>query len=334
MNPFDENSNPLPPQEPAQAAQDSIEDLAARIVVHPPDPGAQLSGDPMSFAALVPPPAEKNAFLPEDLRVSWGWLHLFFFGLFAIGSLIVIQTAIVIYFSIGQPHMTQKQMEAIFQSKPGVAIGSNVAWFFLIVLFLYVTLAVLHERPFWATLKWKKLNPEAKAPSKPWIYFAGGIGLAVCVAVLSSRLKTPENLPIQELFKNRVGAMLLMSMAVFVAPFVEETVFRGYLYPLFASSFSRASLRLGSGPEEAVKKGTWLGILLTGALFGLMHGVQLGWTWGLVALLTAVGIIFTYARARAGTVLASFLLHLGYNSLIAVTSIIATRGFTHMPPHP
>jgi len=31
-------------------------------------------------------------------------------------------------------------------------------------------------------------------------------------------------------------------------------------------------------------------------------------------------------------VLASFLLHLGYNSMIAVTSIIATRGFTHLPP--
>ena len=29
MNPFDENSNPLPPQEPRQAAQESIEDLAA-----------------------------------------------------------------------------------------------------------------------------------------------------------------------------------------------------------------------------------------------------------------------------------------------------------------
>jgi membrane protease YdiL (CAAX protease family) len=126
--------------------------------------------------------------------------------------------------------------------------------------------------------------------------------------------------------------MLLMAMAVFVAPLVEETVFRGYLYPLFASKFSRIAQNAGVDPLRAIRLGTFLGIAITGILFGLMHGAQLGWTWGLVALLTLVGIIFTFARAWTGTVLASFLLHLGYNSMIAITSIIATKGFTHMPP--
>jgi hypothetical protein len=51
-------------------------------------------------------------------------------------------------------------------------------------------------------------------------------------------------------------------------------------------------------------------------------------------VLIGVGIIFTLARAFAGTVVASFLMHLGYNSMIAITSIIATHGFTRMPPHP
>jgi hypothetical protein len=64
----------------------------------------------------------------------------------------------------------------------------------------------------------------------------------------------------------------------------------------------------------------------------MMHGSQLGWNLGLVGLLTFVGIIFTFARAATGTVLASFLMHLGYNSLIAVSSIIATHGFQHAPP--
>jgi len=33
-------------------------------------------------------------------------------------------------------------------------------------------------------------------------------------------------------------------------------------------------------------------------------------------------------------VLASFLLHLGYNSAIAITTILSTRGFTRLPlPH-
>jgi membrane protease YdiL (CAAX protease family) len=108
-----------------------------------------------------------------------------------------------------------------------------------------------------------------------------------------------------------------MGMAVLLAPLVEETVFRGYLYPLFAKS-------LGVAPA----------VVITGVLFGFMHAPQLGWTLGLVTMLITVGIIFTLARARTGTVLASFLLHLGYNSMIAFSAIVSTRGFTHMPPHP
>jgi membrane protease YdiL (CAAX protease family) len=71
---------------------------------------------------------------------------------------------------------------------------------------------------------------------------------------------------------------------------------------------------------------------LTGFLFGMMHGSQLGWNLMLVGLLTTVGVIFTLARAITGTVLASFLMHLGYNSLIALTSIISTKGFQVVPP--
>jgi membrane protease YdiL (CAAX protease family) len=335
MNPFDDYPNSPPPEDANPKTKEPLDDLAERIVVHTPEGGEQIPGDPISFvgSSATPPPPAVISHLPEDLRISWSWVHLLFFGLFTIVSLIVIQLAIVIYYAAGQ-HLTQKQMEQIFQSKPQLAVGSNVLWFFLIFLFLYVTLAVLRNRPFWATLGWKRLNPEAPAPSNPWVYFGAGIGLALGVAIVSSHLKTPEHLPIQDLFKNRTGALLLMAMAVFVAPLIEETVFRGYLYPLFASSFSRVAARFGADPANAIRTGTVLGIVLTGALFGLMHGAQLGWTWGLVAMLVTVGIIFTLARAQAGTVLASFLLHLGYNSMIAFSAIVSTRGFTQMPPHP
>jgi membrane protease YdiL (CAAX protease family) len=82
----------------------------------------------------------------------------------------------------------------------------------------------------------------------------------------------------------------------------------------------------------AIRTGVASSVLVTGVLFGLLHAPQLGFTLGFVALLTLVGVIFTFVRAWTGTVLASFLLHLGYNSFIAVTSIITTRGFTHLPP--
>jgi len=141
-----------------------------------------------------------------------------------------------------------------------------------------------------------------------------GCGLAIFVFVASSQVHTNDKMPIQEVLKNRNSAMLLMAMAVLVAPLVEETVFRGYLYPLFAKSF-------GIVPAFCLPE----------FLFGLMHGAQLGWTWGIVGLLILVGIVFTFARAHTGTVLASFLLHLGYNSMIAVATIIGTHGFTQIP---
>jgi membrane protease YdiL (CAAX protease family) len=81
-----------------------------------------------------------------------------------------------------------------------------------------------------------------------------------------------------------------------------------------------------------VRFGTASGVLVTGFLFGMLHGWQLGWNVTLVSLLTLVGVIFTLVRAATGTVLASFLMHLGYNSLIAVITIILTKGFTVAPP--
>ena len=321
MSFFDDNLS-LPP-EPAGEAGNTVEPAAGRDGNVPPaDPaGAQLAapllaGDPLLAASAVPPPyLRPKRLLPEDLRVSWSWPHLIVFIFFSFASLLVVQLAFVFYVSANQ-HLTQKQVEVLFESKPQFLVGTNVLWYALVFLFLYVTLAVLRGAPFWHSLGWTKLRNKTKDwTGTPWFFFLSGCGLALFVAAASSRIKNTEHVPIQELFKNRSAAMLLMAMAVLVAPLVEETVFRGYLYPLFAKSL-----------------GVFPGVLITGTLFGLMHGAQLGWTWGLVILLIFVGVVFTFARARAGTVVASFLLHLGYNSMIAVSSIIVTRGFQHMPP--
>jgi membrane protease YdiL (CAAX protease family) len=279
---------------------------------------APLAGDPITYAATAPPPdypSSARRALPSDLRVAWSWPHFIIFLFFTGASFILVQTALAIYYA---PHqrITKEQYEHYLLNKPEFLFGSNLIWYALIFLFLWVTLSVLRELPFWSTLGWRKLQPDIYGRKRsPLGYFLTGCFLALFVALASSHVHTNENMPIQELFKNRDTALLLMCMAVLVAPLVEETVFRGYLYPLFAKSF-------GVAP----------GILVTGILFGLMHGSQLGWSWGIVALLILVGVIFTFVRAHTGTVLASFLLHLGYNSAIAVSTIIGTHGFTRMPP--
>jgi membrane protease YdiL (CAAX protease family) len=328
MSLFDDS--PFNPHEQNPERHPPTEDASPSTPAEPPVP--LLAGDPLSYRAPdadaggVPDPVP-----PEDLRISWSWPHLLLFVLFWFASQIAIGVAVVTYFS-AERHLTQNQLKQLVDSDPRLIVGTSVIEFALIFLFLYVTLAVLRDLPFWRSLGWRKLNPDsAGGKGRPWMYFFSGCGLSIFVLIAGSKVKNADHVPIQELFKNRTGAMLLMAMAVFVAPLVEETIFRGYLYPVFARIISAVARFFGMDFSSATRTGVAASIIVTGMLFGLLHAPQLGWTWGLVSLLTLVGVIFTFVRAWTGTVVASFLLHLGYNSMLAIASVIATKGFTHMP---
>ncbi|MGC2465851.1 MAG: type II CAAX endopeptidase family protein [Candidatus Acidiferrum sp.] len=316
MNVFDENSS-LPPGQ--ETLSKSPEDSGAGAAQPPSAPAElPLAGDPITLAATVPPTLttySHKSLLPEDLRISWSWTHLVLFLFFGFFSLIFIQAGFAIYYAPLHHFSNEKDFERFVMSKPVFAIGSMVLWYAFIFLFLYVTLAVLRGFPFWRTLGWRRITRRnGGAPRSPWIYFFSGCALSLVVFVVTAKVQPPENVPIEELFRYKNTALLFMAMAVLVAPLVEETVFRGYLYPLLAKSFGVAT-----------------SVIVTGVLFGLMHGAQLGWTWRLVLVLIVVGIIFTFARARSGSVFASFLLHLGYNSMIAAVTILGTQGFTKFP---
>ena len=285
------------------------------------EPGAvPLAGDPITYVAATSVYADASqgapapvlrATVPEDLRIPWSWPHFIVFVFFGFISLVIVQAAFAIYYLPHQRLSSQKEFERFILSKPQFAIGSMVVWYALLFLFLYVTLTVLRGCPFWQSLGWKRPNPaSAGALKTPWKYFLSGGALSLFVSFITAKVQPPDHLPIQELFKYKNTAILFMAMAVLIAPLVEETIFRGYLYPLMAKSF-----------------GVVPGIAVTGVLFGLMHGYQLGWTLSLVSTLIFVGVVFTFVRARTGTVFASFLLHLGYNSTIAVVTILGTHGF-------
>ena len=102
----------------------------------------------------------------------------------------------------------------------------------------------------------------------------GGMALAVVVEIGSIPFQTKAKLPIEALFHNRIGVLWLMSVGILLAPAVEETIFRGYLYPVLARTL---------GVEG--------GILTTGFLFGLMHAPQLWGGWGQIGLMVLVGIV-------------------------------------------
>lgn len=282
-----------------------------------PSSSDSLGGDPISLAAIAPPVSPSySPILPEDLRISWSWWHFAVFALFAVVSFLAINGGITIYYLSLRHSPSQKDFERFVLSRPELSIGSMVLLYALILFFLYLSLSVLRGSPFWRTLGWRAIaRRDGSKPANPWLYFLGGCALSILVFIATAKVQPKEDLPIEEVFRFRGTAMMFMAMAVLVAPLVEETVFRGYLYPLLAKTFGVAT-----------------GVVVTGVLFGLMHGAQLGWTWGLVSVLIFVGVVFTFVRARTGSVFASFLLHLGYNSMIAIVTFVGTQGFTKIPP--
>jgi membrane protease YdiL (CAAX protease family) len=330
MSHFDEN--PMNP--PDLESGDSREPAPVTVSAEPPPP--PLAGDAFPSTVLAAG-LDSNSLLPEDLRISWSWLHLMLFSIFGTVSLIVVQLAFALYYTPPSRHFANKhEFEKFVFSKPFFAIGIMVVWELLLILFLYVTIAVLPNAPFWRSLGWRKIVPHDPAQSgSPWRYLFSGCALSIGVFIVTAKTKAPDNAPIEELFKHRSTMFLFMAMAVLFAPLVEETLFRGYLFPLLARLSSSLARAFGVESAPAIRRGVTTSIVLTGVLFGLVHGYQLGWSISLVLTLTVVGIIFTYVRARTGSVYASYLLHLGYNSTIAIATIIGfltTKGFTRMPP--
>jgi uncharacterized protein len=267
---------------------------------HPPD-----SNDP--FAPVVPP------VVPADIRVPWGWFDLLLLiliavlGSFGVGLLVALGAGAL---GVNMAHLKNSTSEqSLF------LIVSQVAISFLLLAYLAAQMRLKFDSPFWRTIGWKPLD--TGATPRPAAYFSfvlGGFLFAVFVQLASALVGTKAKLPIEVFFQDRRSALLLMLMGVLVAPVVEETIFRGYLYPVIARTC-----------------GVTVGIFTTGILFGLLHAPQLKGGWGQIGLLMVVGIVFTYARAVKGTVLASYLLHVSYNSCLFIEFIISSHGLRQFP---
>jgi membrane protease YdiL (CAAX protease family) len=322
-----QDENPLMDPVPAPEGEGSTGEPQAATA--PPEPSAgTLNYAPFTLSKRLI--AESQ--FPPDLQISWFWVHGLVFALFILMTMTLVPGILLLRYA---PHqrLTEKQLQEFLMSEPILSIGSTVLVFGLILFFLYITLSVLQEKPFWKNLGWRKIQPRlAELPKHPAMYFFAGSVLSLAVALATSVLHATEHTPIEEVFQHRKTALLFLAVAVLVAPVVEETIFRGYLYPLFVRIFSAILRNVGMEDAPALRSGIFGSILVTGTLFGLMHGPQLGGAKSLIAVMSVVGIVFTLVRAETGSTFASFLMHFGYNSLISIFALIGTHGFTKIPP--
>jgi membrane protease YdiL (CAAX protease family) len=293
-----ENNGPAPPSDNAPGA-----DAAAPLVPQEP--------------ALAAPVAAESA-VPEDLRAPWSWGGIGIFILVAVGCLVAasISTGIVaaIIFIIKGMKFTTASIEQP-PMKALLTTMIQVSWSGMVMLYLALYVRLGYQVPFWRTIGWRPLRAGSFSPRAAALFsLLGGMGMAFVVSLLSFSMRPKTKLPIEEFLNDRWSALLLIGMGFLLAPLVEETIFRGFLYPVFARQF-----------------GVPAGIAITGVLFGLLHAAQLRGAPGLLALLIVVGIVLTYVRARAGTVWASYLWHLGYNGFLFLGLVVGTHGLTKFP---
>jgi CAAX protease family protein len=262
--------------------------------------------------AAAPPPADP---VPADLDTAWGMLDLLVFFVFALGMLYLLSSLMAVI-AMAQFGVPAGQLEQFGSTSAGFVVSRQVIWFGCILLYLYAVISRRTPQPFWRAIGWRglqlgTLGPRALVPT----LLVSGAALAVAADLASQFYKTEKPLPIQALFTSPHGIEYLAAFAILVAPLAEETVFRGYLYPVLARRF-----------------GMLAGIAFTGILFGLVHVPQLWGGWGQIFTLVGVGIALTAVRAGFRSVLASYLVHLAYNGFLFAgifTDPDALRHLTH-----
>lgn len=298
-------ADPLPP-EPAILSYES-----------PASPNSAAQG--VNYPEGFPPEAQPSGAHPgrpldSDLRVPWGWLDLLLLVIVYIGATVISTISVAILFTARGVAFAQIQHSPRHM---GVfVVTDQLIISLLVLLYLWLQARVRFNAPFWSTLGWRTF--EANAPRSPartcFTLVVFGACLAASVQLVSAAFPAKGKLPIENFLQNRQAALALMAMSVVLAPVVEETIFRGYIYPVVARSFGIAT-----------------GIMATGTLFGLLHAEQLWGGWAQIALLVVVGIVFTWVRAAKRTVLASYLLHVSYNSLLFFAFLVSAHGLRSLP---
>jgi membrane protease YdiL (CAAX protease family) len=312
------NSNEIPDNIP-----DDQNPLLPESIIEPPvqPPGltSQMGTQTPVETHVVPsfeqPPAIYSQY-PEDLRVPWGWFDLALLVVVGFLGVLVMSILMVLGPSLFGIHPGYLQDSA--SGKSILVILTQTLLSLALLGYLFVHIRARFESPFWRTIGWRPL--QTGTVPRRIVYLSlilGGFTLSLFVQIASAAFQNKAKLPIQEYFQDPRSALLLMIMSVLLAPLVEETIFRGYIYPVVARSF-----------------GIGAGVLITGTLFGLLHAPQLWGGWGQILLLIGVGIIFTAARAVSNTVLASYVLHVSYNSFLFIAFLLATHGLRKFPAGP
>lgn len=267
-----------------------------------PPTGPAWGGELPALPIPLPPPPgpggleERAGSGPNGLpAVGWRVWEALLIGLVA--NLVLAQTVVGIIAFIAFGVVSADDPKTVY-----VGVLVDVAWMAFMVLWL------TQRHPGWRDRVGVRLDRAGGRHAAygavaglilyPVIAIAVGLPLTILFSVLSGQdATTPDQLP-QHLAGGTVVASIIL--AVFLAPIVEETYFRGILF---------RSIR--------DRRGFWPGALISGVLFGAVHWVPSPWQDAVLlqSIMVFTGISLAWIYERRGSLLANICAHMAFNAV-------------------
>ncbi len=265
--------------------------------------------DPQNLQPAVPEAPVRAPRFPRENPIFNGWEVLLMF---------LILAALILLVSIGGVAV----MMIVHVEKGGELAGyarqlaSNVTLGVVLQSISYALgMAALaaYLRNRYRVSTWQAVGWVWPRPALATALAAFGAALALFIAGMERFVNIPKNLPIEHLFRDPHAIYFVVIFAVLIAPVVEETFFRGLLYPVL-------NRRIG-----------FVGaIVLTGLAFASIHVANFRWTFWPLFLLFLVGVALTTVRALTRSLAPSIVVHMAYNGTLMFMLWLASDHFRHL----
>lgn len=260
-----------------------------------------MSTEPPILLEVPPEPP------PKRREPPWGLWDVFLVVVVFTVVLVLCYVAVALLLR-SAPGFRDLPMSQELARQPLFFVPVQAVSYLLAFLFAKMLITLRAQEHFGIAIRWIPQRGSAAIG-----YLLSGALVSLLMQLISAVLPIPKGLPIDQYFRTPLAAWVMLAFGILLAPLVEEIFFRGILFPVLARDL-----------------GVVAGIIVTAIAFAYLHQGQLAGAWAPLLLLFIVGAVFTTVRHRTGSVASSWLMHVGYNSMLFGTMLWITHGFQHL----
>jgi hypothetical protein len=269
---------------------------------------------------------------PKPPRLLPHLAHTLVLMMIGFGSLIV--TAIGFGILIFARSGGKLSVEAL-RDKPILIVGFEIAIYLVALMVAWPLFSLWWHRGFLDGVYWNF----AKIRRVWWVLLLMSAALSLLVELISNYLPMPKDLPMDQFFKTPSTLWAVAIFGTFLAPFIEELFFRGFLLPSLANAWEWCAskwFKMTPCTVDAAGHPDWslsamvFATAITSIGFAAMHADQLDSALAPLAVLFIVSVVLSVVRLHFRSLAASVLVHSGYNGTLFVITFFATDGFQHL----